>query len=205
MQRAAPVDVNKGVLDINNSDVEEVPRGKPSKSTTTSGTNLLSIFPPQQPFRVAKRATSSKAIVISSDSMSKPSSDDYQPAKESQDAQDDDVDMEGGEVVSKKSSIGVIDSDYKQDPSSRKRKVKWSDAGDPKQKTNAVPSDSKDQASKWSKTMTSKVQKVHGTSGSLATPFHHHQCMFHQMMQVHRKRLTPMFLAMGPRTLHRWF
>ena len=163
-QRAAHVDVNKGALDINESDIEEVPRGKPSNSTTTSGTNLLSVFPPQQPFRVVKRATSSKAIVLSSDSLSEPSSDDYQPAKESQDAQDDDMDMEGSEIVSRKSSIGVIDSEYVQDLSLCKHKVKWSQVGDPKQKTSAMPSDSKDQASKQSRMMTSKVQKAHGTS-----------------------------------------
>ncbi|KIM50841.1 hypothetical protein SCLCIDRAFT_12275 [Scleroderma citrinum Foug A] len=107
---------------------------------------------------------SSKAIVISSDSLSKPSTNDYQPAKESQDAQDDDMDMEGSEIISRKSSIGVIDSEYEQDLSSRKRKVKWSQVGNPKQKTSTMPLDSKDQASKQSKMVTSKVQKAHGTS-----------------------------------------
>jgi len=162
-KRAAPVDVDKGTSDINESDVEEVPRGKPSNSTTTSGTNLLGIFPPQWPFRVVKRAAASKTIVISSDSMSEPSNDDYQPTKESQDAQDDDMDMEGGEVIGGKSSIGDTNSEYEQEPSSRKRKAKWPQVNDPKQKTHAVSSDSKDQASKWSKTVTSKVLKACGT------------------------------------------
>ncbi|KIM52700.1 hypothetical protein SCLCIDRAFT_140590 [Scleroderma citrinum Foug A] len=56
-QRAASVDVDKGASDINESDVEEVPR-KPSNSTTTSGTNFLSIFPPQWPFRVVVKTMS---------------------------------------------------------------------------------------------------------------------------------------------------
>jgi len=159
-KRATPVDVDKGTSDI--SDVEEVPRGKPSNSTTTSGTNLLGIFPPQWPFRVVKRAAASKTIVIS-DSMSEPLNNDYQPTKESQDAQDNDVDMEGGEVVGGKSSIGDTNSEYKQEPSSRKRKAKWPQVNNPKQKTHAVSSDSKDQASKWSKTVTSKVPKACGT------------------------------------------
>ena len=140
------------VLSIPDSDaVDEMPKIKQSKLDG----NLLGVFPPQ---RSSKRntATTSKVIILSSDtpSESEPSGDEYRPDKQPQGGQDDDMRTEDGEVDTD-DATGNINSDYEQEPSSRKRKLKESQVSDMKLKTKGSML-RKGETSKYSRMVSSK-------------------------------------------------
>ena len=165
-RKGAVIDVDIAESGVNDSDsIEEVPGGKRPKSTTTTATKLLGVFPPQRSSKNKAVATSS-VITLSSGSMSKTelSGDDYVPGQESRSV-DSDIDMEDGEVASKTHTVGDVDSEYEQEPSSRKRKAKDSEVGGAKQKSSVRPLDSRGQTSKWSRTVTFKDPEAH-TTGS---------------------------------------
>lgn len=154
---AAPIDINR---EESNS-VEEVPKNQHPKSTAASGTKLIGVFPPSRPLRT-RIATTSQAIVLS-DSLtpeSESSRDDHHPDQESRDV-DTDMDMEGGEVTSEKSTAEDIDSEYEQELWSCKHKAKESQVRDSKQKGNVPSLGSKGQASKRSKTVSFNIPKAH--------------------------------------------
>jgi len=88
--------------------------------------------------------------------------DDYMPDQESRSV-DSDVDMEDGEVAGRMNTIGDVDSEYEQEPSTRKRKAKGPVVGSAKQKSSVPPLDSRGQTSKWSKTVAFKDLKAHTT------------------------------------------
>ena len=165
-RKGAMIDVDIAESGVNDSDsIEEVPGGKRPKSTTTTAMKLLGVFPPQQSSKNKAVATSS-VITLSSGSMSETelSSDDYVPGQESRSV-DSDIDMEDGEVASKTHTVGDVDSEYEQEPSSRKRKAKDSEVGGAKQKSSVRPLDSRGQTSKRSRMVTFKDPKAH-TTGS---------------------------------------
>ena len=163
-RKVATIDVDIGESGINDSNgVEEAPSHKYSKSATTSVTKLLGVYPPQWSSKKKAMATSS-VITLSSGSMSetKLSGDDYVPGQESRGVNSD-ADMEDGEVASKTNTIRDVDSEYEQEPSSCKRKVKGPEVGGAKQKSSIPPLDSRGQTSKRSKTVTFKDLKAHTT------------------------------------------
>jgi len=157
------IDVDIGESGVNDSDnIEEVPGGKYSKSATTSATKLLGVFPPQRSSKKKAVATSS-VITLSSGSMSEElTGDDYMPDQESCSV-DSDVDMEDGEVASRMNTIGDVDSEYEQEPSTHKCKAKGPVVGGAKQKSGIPPLDSRGQTSKPSKTVAFKDLKAHTT------------------------------------------
>ena len=145
------VDIDK--LSLPDSDaVDEMPRIKQPKSDA----KLLGVFPPQRSSK-RKTATTSKVVILSSDtpSESAPSSDEYRLDEQSQGGQDDDMRTEDGEVDAN-DVTGNINSDYEQEPSSRKRKLKGSQVSDIKQKT---------KASALRKGETSKHGRTEGSKG----------------------------------------
>ena len=163
-QKVATIDVNIGESGVNDSDgIEEAPGRKYSKSATTSATKLLGVYPPQRSSKKKAMATSS-VITLSSGLMSETelSGDDYVPGQESCGVNSD-TDMEDGEVSSKTNTIRDVDSEYEQEPLSRKRKAKGPEVGSAKQKSSVPPLDSRGQTSKQSKTVTFKDLKAHTT------------------------------------------
>jgi len=158
---APPIEVDKEESGTNDSNsVEEVPKNHRPKSTATSETKPIGVYPRSRPFRLAKTATTSRVLVLSDSLTPEPESskNDYHPDQESQDI-DTDVDMEGDEVASEKSAAEDIDSEYEQELLSRKCKVKESQVHDSKQKGNVPSLDSKSQVSKRSKTVAFNVPK----------------------------------------------
>ena len=81
----------------------------------------------------------SKVVILSSDtpSESEPSGDKYHPDEQSQGGQGDDMRTKDSEVDTD-DVTGNINSDYKQEPSSCKRKLKGSQVSDMKPKTKAL-------------------------------------------------------------------
>jgi len=158
---APPIDVDKEESGTNDSNsVEEVPKNHHPKSTAASETKPIGVYPRSRPFRLAKTAMTSRVLVLSDSLTPEPESskNDYRPDQESRDI-DTDMDMEGDEVASEKSTAEDIDSEYKQELLSRKRKVKESQVRDSKQKGNVPSLDSKSQVSKRSKTVAFNVPK----------------------------------------------
>jgi len=170
---ATRIKKNKGkkrmVTDIDTSSIadsdaiDEMPRIKEPKSAA----KLLGVFPPQRSSK-RKTATSSKVIILSSDTPfeSEPSSDEYHPDEQSQGGQDDDMRTEDGEVNAD-DVIGNIDSEYEREPLSRKRKLKGSQVSDIKQETKAsvLLLDRKGETSKHGKMVGSKGLRARTTSG----------------------------------------
>ena len=158
---APPIDIDKEESGTNDSNsVEEVPKNHCPKSTAASEMKPISVYPHSRPFRLAKTATTSQVLVLS-DSLTpepKSSKNDYRPDQESRDINTD-VDMEGDEVASEKSTAEDIDSEYEQELLLRKHKVNESQVSDSKQKGNVPSLDSKAQVSKHSKTVAFNVPK----------------------------------------------
>ena len=125
--------VAETIEELSIPDSDEMPRIKQLKSDT----KLLGVFPPQRSSK-RKTATTSKVIILSSDtpSESEPSSDDYCPDEQSQGGQGDDMQTEDGEVVTD-DVIENVNSDYEQEPLSRKRKLKGSQVSNMKVKKKA--------------------------------------------------------------------